>query len=198
MCFFSFSDYFNILVKYFPATINIIYLLTRYEGIASLLSTRLWLLTEAKPRSIVRVKGTTNLLFPNTQSISILLYRKHIRLIVKWSPQNDKDQYNHASILHYISEYFLMDIVMLFPQSFIRVWFFWENRLQHKCTWWLQDEEEQQCTHLNIVPWTFNIICVKVQDFCLREHHFAVKKASTILLTTNSDLTCYNIQRGTF
>jgi hypothetical protein len=28
-----------------------------------------------------------------------------------------------------------------------------------------------------------------VQDFCLREHHFAVKKAikSTILLTTNSD-----------
>ena len=31
-----------------------------------------------------------------------------------------------------------MDIVMLFPQSFIRVWFFWESRLQHKCTWWLQ------------------------------------------------------------
>jgi hypothetical protein len=32
-----------------------------------------------------------------------------------------------------------------------------------------------------------------VQDFCLREHHFAVKKAikSTILLTTNSDLFCY-------
>jgi hypothetical protein len=27
---------------------------------------------------------------------------------------------------------------MLFPQSFIRVWFFWESRLQHKCTWWLQ------------------------------------------------------------
>jgi hypothetical protein len=26
----------------------------------------------------------------------------------------------------------------LFPQSFIRVWFFWESRLQHKCTWWLQ------------------------------------------------------------
>jgi hypothetical protein len=25
-----------------------------------------------------------------------------------------------------------------FPQSFIRVWFFWESRLQHKCTWWLQ------------------------------------------------------------
>ena len=45
-------------------------------GIASLLSPRLWLLTEAKPRSIVRVEGTTNLLFPNTQSISMLLYRK--------------------------------------------------------------------------------------------------------------------------
>jgi hypothetical protein len=43
-----------------------------------------------------------------------------------------------ASILHYKSEYCLMDIVMLFPQSFIRVWFFWESRLQHKCTWWLQ------------------------------------------------------------
>ena len=27
---------------------------------------------------------------------------------------------------------------MIFPQSFIRVWFFWESRLQHKCTWWLQ------------------------------------------------------------
>jgi hypothetical protein len=26
---------------------------------------------------------------------------------------------------------------MLFPQSFIRVWFFWESRLQ-QCTWWLQ------------------------------------------------------------
>ena len=42
------------------------WLLTGYEGIASLLSPRHWLLTE----------GTTNLLFPNTQSISILLYRK--------------------------------------------------------------------------------------------------------------------------
>jgi hypothetical protein len=41
-------------------------------------------------------------------------------------------------ILHYKSEYCLMDIVMLFPQSFIRVWFFWESRLQHKCSWWLQ------------------------------------------------------------
>ena len=41
-------------------------------------------------------------------------------------------------ILHYKSEYCLMDIVMLFPQSFIRVWFFWESRLQHKCTWRLQ------------------------------------------------------------
>jgi hypothetical protein len=45
---------------------NIIYLLTGYEGIASLLSLRHWLLTEVKPRSIVRVEGTTNLLFPNT------------------------------------------------------------------------------------------------------------------------------------
>jgi hypothetical protein len=51
--------------------VNSIYLLTWYEGIASLLSPRLWLLTEAKPRSIVRVEGTTHLLFPNTQSISI-------------------------------------------------------------------------------------------------------------------------------
>jgi hypothetical protein len=56
--------------------LNIIYLLTGYEGIASLLSLRHWLLTEAKPRWIVRVEGTRNLLFPNTQSISILLYRK--------------------------------------------------------------------------------------------------------------------------
>ena len=60
-----------IIIKY-----DIIYLLTGYEGIASLLSPRLCLLTEEKPRSIVRVEGTTNLLFPNTQSISILLYQK--------------------------------------------------------------------------------------------------------------------------
>jgi hypothetical protein len=59
-----------------PWAVCIIYLLTGYEGIASLLSLRHWLLNEAKPRSIVRVEGTTNLLFPNTQSISILLYRK--------------------------------------------------------------------------------------------------------------------------
>jgi hypothetical protein len=43
-----------------------------------------------------------------------------------------------ASILHYKSEYCLMDILILFPQSFIRVWFFWESKLQHKCAWWLQ------------------------------------------------------------
>jgi hypothetical protein len=52
---------------------------------------------------------------------------KNIRLTVEWSPQNDKDQYNNtsfASILHYKSEYCIMDIFMLFPQSFIRVWFF--------------------------------------------------------------------------
>jgi hypothetical protein len=29
-------------------------------------------------------------------------------------------------------------LLCYFPQSFIRVWFFWESRLQHKCTWWLQ------------------------------------------------------------
>ena len=66
------NEYCNIL----SVGINIIYLLTGYEGIASLLSPRHWLLTEARPRWIVRVEGTTNLLFPNTQSISILLYRK--------------------------------------------------------------------------------------------------------------------------
>jgi hypothetical protein len=59
---------------------NSIYLLTGYEGIANLLSPRHWLLTEAKPRWIVRVEGTTNLLFPNTQSINILLYRKTFSL----------------------------------------------------------------------------------------------------------------------
>ena len=40
--------------------------------------------------------------------------------------------------MQYKSEYCLMDIFMLFPQSCIGVWFFWESRLQHKCTWWLQ------------------------------------------------------------
>ena len=37
-----------------------IYILTGYEGIASLLSPRLWLLTSASPRSIVRVGGGGN------------------------------------------------------------------------------------------------------------------------------------------
>jgi hypothetical protein len=93
--------------------IDNIYLLTGYEGIASLLSPRLWLLTEAKPRSIVRVKGTTNLLFPNTQSISILSYRKtldselndHLKMI----------KTNKITHLLPVSEYYLMDIFMLFP-----------------------------------------------------------------------------------
>jgi hypothetical protein len=71
--------------------IYIIYLLTGYEGIASVLSLRHWLLTEAKPRSIARVEGTTNLLFPNTV-YKYFIMPKNIRLIVEWSPQNDKDQ----------------------------------------------------------------------------------------------------------
>ena len=62
------SNYHTIVQKMY---MNII-----YTYIASLLSLRHWLLTEAKPRLIVRVEGTRNLLFPNTQSISILLYRK--------------------------------------------------------------------------------------------------------------------------
>jgi hypothetical protein len=45
-----------------------------YSGIASVLSPRPWLLTSASPRSIVRVSGTTHLLFPHTQSISIYYY----------------------------------------------------------------------------------------------------------------------------
>ena len=70
---------------------SLICLLTGYEGIASLLSLRHWLLTEVKPRSIVRVEGTTNLLFPNTV-YKYFIMPKIIRLIVEWSPQNDKDQ----------------------------------------------------------------------------------------------------------
>ena len=70
------SNYRTITATTTPKMANNIYLLTGYEWIASLLSPRHWLLTEAKSRSIVMVEGTTNLLFPNTQSISILLYRK--------------------------------------------------------------------------------------------------------------------------
>ena len=50
-----------------------------------------WLLTEAKPRSIVRVEGTTNVLFPNTVYKYFIMPKK-FRLIVEWSPQNDKNQ----------------------------------------------------------------------------------------------------------
>ena len=55
-------------------------------------------------------------------------------------------------MLHYKSEYCLMDIFMLFPQSFIRVWFFWESRLQHQFIWWIQ------------VLWTFWIF-LKLWNF---------------------------------
>ena len=84
-------------------------------------------------------RGDNKLVIPEYTVYEYFIIPKNIRLIFEWSPQNDKDQKNHASfasILHYKSEYCLMDIVMLFPQSFIRIWFFWESRLQHKCTWW--------------------------------------------------------------
>jgi hypothetical protein len=97
----SLFPYFNLFVSIFiqsyvniklhVSTLYSIYLLTGYEGIASLLSLRHWLLTEAKPRSIVRVEGATNLLFPNTV-YKYFIMPKNIRLIVEWSPQNDKDQ----------------------------------------------------------------------------------------------------------
>jgi hypothetical protein len=87
-------------------------------------------------------RGDNILAIPEYTVYEYFIIPKNIRLIVEWSPQNDKDQYNHASfasILHYKSEYCLMDMFMLFPQSFIRVWFFWESRFQHKFTWWLPD-----------------------------------------------------------
>ena len=53
-----------LVCRYFYNKTNVImYLLTGYEGIASLLSPRHWQLTEAKPKSIVKVEGTTNLIF---------------------------------------------------------------------------------------------------------------------------------------
>jgi hypothetical protein len=54
------------------------------------------------------------------------------------------------NLKHHKSEYCLMDIFMLFPQSFTRVWFFWESRLQHKYIWWLQSAF---CTHIIVRLW---------------------------------------------
>ena len=102
-----------------------IYLLTGYEWITSLWS----------PRSIVRVKGTTDLAIPEYTVYKYCIIPKNTRLIVEWSPQNDKDQYNHLFLVFCIIN---LDILMLFTQSFIRVWFFSESKLQHKYSWWLQ------------------------------------------------------------
>ena len=67
-------------------------------------------------------RGGNKLAIPEYTVYKYFIIPKNIRLIVEWSPQNDKDQYNHASfasILHYRSEYCLMANFMLFPQSFI-------------------------------------------------------------------------------
>jgi hypothetical protein len=58
-------------------------------------------------------RGDKKLAIPEYTVYKYFIIPKNIRLVVEWSPQNDKDQYNHASfgsILHYESEYFLMDI----------------------------------------------------------------------------------------
>jgi hypothetical protein len=91
------------------------------------LDTRYKLLTSASPRSIISVSGTTNLLFPHTQSISIYYIYYILKLIT-----------------HLLPVFCIMNLnivswtLLCYFQSFIRVWFFWESRLQHKCTWWLQ------------------------------------------------------------
>jgi hypothetical protein len=53
-------------------------------------------------------------------------------------------------------------VVMLFPQSFIRVWFLSESRLQHKCTWWLQ------------VLWKFLTYWLAKSNFCAIKNHIAL------------------------
>ena len=71
----------------------IIYLLTGYEGIASLLSPRLWLLTEGGFASVnSQGRGDNELAIPEYTVYKYFIISKNIRLIVEWSPQNDKDQ----------------------------------------------------------------------------------------------------------
>jgi hypothetical protein len=71
--------------------VNIIYLLTGYEGIASLLSPRLTIdRGEAKVNS--QGRGDNKLVIPEYTVYKYFTIPKHIKLIVEWSPQNDKDQ----------------------------------------------------------------------------------------------------------
>jgi hypothetical protein len=67
---------------------NIIYLLNGYEEIASLLSPRHWLLTEANSQG----RGDNKFGIPEYTVYKYFIIPKNIRLIVEWSPQNDKDQ----------------------------------------------------------------------------------------------------------
>jgi hypothetical protein len=67
---------------------SFIYLLTGHEGIASLLSPRHWLLTEVNSQG----RGDNKLVIPEYTVYKYFIIPKNIRLIVEWSPQNDKDQ----------------------------------------------------------------------------------------------------------
>jgi hypothetical protein len=84
--------------------VNSIYLLTGYEGIASLLSPKHWLLTEAKPRSIVRVEGTTNLvhetifrfIMQNTDKRCVILL---VFIILRWALNYESNVFRYNKIL---------------------------------------------------------------------------------------------------
>ena len=70
----------------------IIYLLTGYEGIASLLSPRHWLIDRGEAEVNSQGRGDNTLAIPEYTVYKYFIIPKNIRLIVELTPQNDKDQ----------------------------------------------------------------------------------------------------------
>jgi hypothetical protein len=108
-------------------------------------------------------------------SSGVIVAIEKLGFFCKISKNYQKNQNYGNSLLHFKSEYCLMDIVMLFPQSFIRVWFFWESRLQHKCT----NKILINCVFGNskfIIPSTLTIDLgfASVNNQCLRDNKLAI------------------------
>ena len=72
--------------------VNIIYLLTGYKGIESLLSPRPLTIDRGGAEVNSQSRGDNKLAIPEYTVYKYFIIPKNITLIAEWSPQNDKDQ----------------------------------------------------------------------------------------------------------
>ena len=75
-----------------PWAVCIIYLLTGYEGIVSLLSHETLTIERGEAEVNSQGRGDNKLAIPEYTVYKYFIIPKNIRLIVERSPQNDKDQ----------------------------------------------------------------------------------------------------------